>query len=462
MPEISIRLFSQHLMQGVWCTILTLLFLYTYNVYRKHYLKLWSLSWLAFAAYLLIAAAILQVMWIYSFQHPIRIILAILSISSAYIQALLVVGGSWELLKERKCSRKWLLLAMGIFCLLALISTLPYASGTAVQDQRFFMRVSIKGLITGAAFLWAGVWIVTTPSDTRGLGKKLLSVAFIIFGLEQVNYFLIGLLPLVGITYEFTYTSYLGLLDLFLQSLMAMGMVIGLLENERRDLQKANADLDSFFYSTSHDLRSPIASILGLTYLAKYQVKDPEAVEIFEKIEGRIQKLDEVINDILNYSKNSKRTLNVTPLNFNELLDEVIGTVRFAKGAAAIHLDYVPSEKNVFNGDKDRLMTILNNLIANAVKYHDLTKPHPYIKVTFQKSGGRVIITVQDNGTGIDPKHHTKIFDMFYRASTSSQGSGLGLFIVKEAVKKLNGSISLESVPDEGSTFRVDIPEPPL
>lgn len=462
MPEISIRLFSQHLMQGVWCIILALLFLYTFNVYRKHYLKIWSLSWWAFALYLLTAAAILQVMWIYPVNHPVWVSLTVLSISAAYIQTVLLFTGTWELINEKKFQKSKLLLILAVAVVLASVSSLLFLGDTTASDERFFVRVSLRAIITGIGFLVTGIWIIITTAKFSGLGKKLLTVAFIVFGLEQVNYFVVGLLPLLGIEYKFPYVAYLGLLDLFLQALIGMGMVIWLLENERRDLKKANAELDSFFYSTSHDLRSPIASILGLTYLAKHQSKDQETLEIFERIEGRVQKLDEVINDILNYSKNSKRTLDVTKLDFNVLLDDVIGAIKFVKGASSIRLDYEPNEKNILNGDKDRLVTILNNLISNSVKYHDLTKPDPFIKISFHKSGHMITIIVQDNGSGIDPKDHLKVFDMFYRASTDSQGSGLGLFIVKEAVKKLNGTISLESFPGVGSTFKVEIPEPEL
>ncbi|UII34151.1 HAMP domain-containing histidine kinase [Fulvivirga ulvae] len=449
-------------MQGVWCIILAFLFLYTFNVYRKHYLKIWSLSWCAFALYLLTAASILQIMWIYPVDHPVWVSLTIVSISASYIQTVLLFIGTWELINERKFQKSRLFMILLLAIALATVSGILFLNDTSASDERFFVRVSVRALITGAGFLATGIWIIITTSTFKGLGKKLLTVAFIVFGLEQINYFIVGLLPLIGIEYKFPYVAHLGLLDFFLQALIGMGMVIWLLENERRDLKKANAELDSFFYSTSHDLRSPIASILGLTYLAKHQSKDQETLEIFERIEGRIQKLDEVINDILNYSKNSKRILSVTKLDFNVLLDDVIGAVKFAKGASAIRLDYEPNEKNLLNGDKDRLVTILNNLISNSVKYHDLSKADPYIKVGFHKSGGVVTITISDNGNGIDPKHHSKIFDMFYRASTDSQGSGLGLFIVKEAVKKLNGTISLESSPGVGSTFKIVIPEPEL
>ncbi|WP_051052775.1 sensor histidine kinase [Fulvivirga imtechensis] len=395
-------------------------------------------------------------------SHPLRATLSVLSICFAYLQTVLLTIGTWELIKERKFDRTKLWSLIGVALTLATITALLYANDVEADTERHFVRVSIRAAVTGIGFMIVGIWLLIVPSEVKSLGRKLLSVAFIIYGLQQMHYFVTGLLPLLDISYQIPYRSHLALIDFFLLALMGVGMLFWLLENERRDLEKANADLDSFFYSTSHDLRSPIASILGLTYLAKMESKDAETIELFEKIEGRVKKLDEVINDILNYSKNTKRSLSHKTLDFTALLDEVIEGVEFAKGASQIRLIYDRDKDTSFIGDKDRLTAILNNLISNAVRYHDLSKSDPYIKVDFEKTGSRIIITVEDNGVGIEEKDHEKIFEMFYRASNDSQGSGLGLFIVRETVKKLKGSILLQSKKGEGSVFQLNLPNPEL
>jgi signal transduction histidine kinase len=103
---------------------------------------------------------------------------------------------------------------------------------------------------------------------------------------------------------------------------------------------------------------------------------------------------------------------------------------------------------------------VLGNLLSNAVKYHAPNKPDPYIQVDFEKTMGKVSFVVADNGEGIDKEHHDKIFDMFYRASENSQGTGLGLYIVKETLARIGGSVELDSKKGRGTTFKIILEQP--
>jgi signal transduction histidine kinase len=111
-----------------------------------------------------------------------------------------------------------------------------------------------------------------------------------------------------------------------------------------------------------------------------------------------------------------------------------------------------------FTNDNARLRVILSNLIANAIRYHDQRKEFRFIRVSVEQSLNTLSIKVQDNGQGISSEYQTKIFDMFFRGNESSQGSGLGLYIVKETLAKLSASIVLSSEPKEGSTFSINLP----
>jgi signal transduction histidine kinase len=102
---------------------------------------------------------------------------------------------------------------------------------------------------------------------------------------------------------------------------------------------------------------------------------------------------------------------------------------------------------------------VLTNLISNAIRYHDRRKDYQYIRLYYQITGESFSIHVEDNGLGVDPALHEKIFDMFFRGSDKSQGSGLGLYIVKETLAKLSGEVILQSVPQEGSTFSITLPK---
>ena len=239
---------------------------------------------------------------------------------------------------------------------------------------------------------------------------------------------------------------------------------IGLIEKERAvtekniQLTKLNQELDGFVYSVSHDLRSPLSSILGLTNLARFSNSKEELVEYMSMIQDRIKVQDAFIKDIIEYSRNIRTEPLAEPLNLFQLTRDIIESLKFNVGAATIRFDVELSPDFIVLTDKHRWKTMLSNLIANAVKYHDGSKAERYIKLSARQHQDRLIYIVADNGLGIAPQHLDKIFDMFYRASDASSGSGLGLFITREAVHKLNGTITVSSQPLQGSVFEIVIP----
>lgn len=166
-----------------------------------------------------------------------------------------------------------------------------------------------------------------------------------------------------------------------------------------------------------------------------------------------------VISDILQLARSTKAELRLEQIDFNKLLQDVIADVKFNKGAKEIRLEYTPSPSHQFVSDYNQAKIILGNLIGNAVKYHQHEQADPFIAVRFNTTSSEIVIEVEDNGSGIAKQHQEKIFNMFYRASTQSDGTGLGLYIVKEAINKLRGSIVLTSEKDKGSTFKVRLPK---
>lgn len=117
----------------------------------------------------------------------------------------------------------------------------------------------------------------------------------------------------------------------------------------------------------------------------------------------------------------------------------------------------IAEELTVMN-DGTRLRVVMSNLVANAIRYHDTRKEKRYIRVHHHLTAASFSVHVEDNGQGIAPEYQTKIFEMFFRGNESSQGSGLGLYIVKETLAKLSATIALTSAPKQGSTFSVTIP----
>ncbi len=223
-------------------------------------------------------------------------------------------------------------------------------------------------------------------------------------------------------------------------------------------LMKANNELDRFVYSTSHDLRAPLTSLLGLINIAENSKDQQEAKRYMNMMRDRVASLDKFIKDITDYSRNNRLHIGKENIKLANLATEVWETLQFAPEAQNIHFDLdIPEDLEVLS-DRSRLTIILSNLISNAIRYHDKTKAERYIRLRVLTSDYGFYLKIEDNGQGISPEYHQRIFDMFYRANEKSQGSGLGLYIVKETLEKLSGSIHLESAPGIGSTFTVRLP----
>lgn len=452
--EILLRVLTNYVMQGVWSVILALILLKFYLVYREGYLKYWSLSWAAFSVYMILAAVAIMNVHLYAPNHPLRISFSVLSLIGGYLQLIWLILGTLQLLYGTSIKRKHHLLLIGLAIVIGFSTSIAYIDDPEAFSQRLFLRVGLRSLVTGIGFLCMGGLIFYKKFSTKSLGRLLLIIAFITYGIEQLQYFVTGFLTTIGQqSYFIGYGIIMGMLDFLLQTIMGIGMIVWLLEIERKKLLKTNRELDSFLYSTSHDLRAPIASLLGLSNIAKADTKDPNMHKYLKMIDNRVNKLDEVISDILNYSRVSKRELSHDFVDFNELIDQSIADVKFNEKANKIRLIYDRNNENVLYTDEGQLKIIMNNLISNAVKYHDLQKPDPWIKIDFQKNSNLFQITVEDNGCGISSENQERIFDMFYRASNTSDGSGLGLFISKEAANRLGGSLSVESMRNKGSKF---------
>lgn len=223
-------------------------------------------------------------------------------------------------------------------------------------------------------------------------------------------------------------------------------------------LEKLNQELDRFVYSVSHDLRSPLSSILGLTNLAKFENDTHELKKYMNMIQERVKAQDEFIKEIIEYSRNVRVELKSEEIPFHAFVFQHIEGLRYLEGANNINFEIDVHERLILQSDKARWKTILSNLIGNAIKYHDHRKEKRYIKINATLTGSFFTVAIEDNGSGIPEEHKDKIFDMFYRGTDASTGSGLGLYITSEAVKQLNGSIQVNSEYGKGSYFIVKVP----
>ncbi len=226
-------------------------------------------------------------------------------------------------------------------------------------------------------------------------------------------------------------------------------------DTEVRLEKKRGAELEKFVYSTSHDLRAPLRSILGLIYIMQ-QETNPEVIKTYlDMIRSSVNRMDNFIKEMVDLSRNTRQPINKEEINLHEIVTQIFDMLRYIPGAEKIQFDTDIKQDKPFVSDESRIKIILNNLISNAIAYHRLNQQNPFIKVQVTSKGKYCHIEVIDNGRGIQKEHQAKIFDMFYRASDDSKGSGLGLYIVKEAVQKLNGEIRIQSKWGEGTTFSI-------
>jgi signal transduction histidine kinase len=220
-------------------------------------------------------------------------------------------------------------------------------------------------------------------------------------------------------------------------------------------IEEKNAELDAFFYRISHDLKGPVSSLMGLFNIAKMDVSDKTALDYFDKQSKQVERLDNVINGLINLTKLNADDIHKVPIDFNKLVDECIAS--FQSHANFENIVFKKDIQRVqFNSEWSLINAILQNLIENGIKYAGRNKP--YVKIEIKHVGYHIVIQVSDNGQGISPEHHARIFDMFYRATEHATGSGLGLYILKRSVDKLGGAIDVISEPGNGSTFKVTLP----
>lgn len=229
-----------------------------------------------------------------------------------------------------------------------------------------------------------------------------------------------------------------------------------LLMQKNKELKKINAQMDRFMYSAYHDVRAPIASVLGLTNILRMELAEEKYDAYFDKIEESLNKLDYFVNDVKNFSQNARQRIESKRIDFNAL---IVSTWRKFKHAhETIDLSVAVEDGIIFYSDQARLGLILENILKNCIQFIDVNKLENYIKINVKMAYDKAVIEIVDNGIGIGKTHLEKIFNMFYRATESSKGAGLGLYITKETVLKLKGNINVESELGLGTIVNIEIP----
>ena len=248
----------------------------------------------------------------------------------------------------------------------------------------------------------------------------------------------------------------------------SMGFHLDITEQKKRTqelysanetLQKTNKELDTFVYRVSHDLRSPLLAVIGLTQIAKGNLEkstDKTVLGLINMIGDKVRHLDEIIVSILHYSRNSRLAPSPSRWSIKELLKTILDNTQQAE--KEIDMIFNVNGIDEVYSDKMRWELIINNLINNAVKYSDPSKENSWVSFELTQNGSQYRMVIEDNGVGIPKKAQQRVFEMFYRNSSIADGSGLGLYIVDDAVKKLGGKITLTSEEHVGTRVTISLP----
>jgi signal transduction histidine kinase len=228
------------------------------------------------------------------------------------------------------------------------------------------------------------------------------------------------------------------------------------IEERTSELKQAFKELDTFFYRSSHDFRRPLTTFMGLAEVARVLVKDPNALELFEKVNENALTLDKMLRKLQSVSDVDTQSLIYKEVSVREILEIELANIKPELDKKQIRTTLFVNLTHPFYSYGALVRIIIQNLLENSIAFCNDHSPAIHLKV-FEKNN-EVIFEIQDNGSGIEPEYVDRVFEMYFRANEHSKGNGLGLYIVKKTVQKLNGRVELESVLNQGTTVRVFLP----
>jgi PAS domain S-box-containing protein len=236
------------------------------------------------------------------------------------------------------------------------------------------------------------------------------------------------------------------------------GTVMDITEKKSRinALEKVNAELDNFLYHASHDIRAPLATILGLVNLIKTDDSLENVRGYSERIEGRVKHLDSLLRDLSGVAFNNSQPIASQNIDLVNLINEIVKSFAPEYPNAKVSLNVQPQGE--FHSDLTRVALILRNTISNAFKYNNPHGDSHKIEIEFACDNYTALIRINDNGCGIDPTYLKDIFKLFFKMDSRGTGSGLGLYVVQIMLEKLNGKIDVSSALGIGTSVTVTIP----
>ncbi|NJM94504.1 MAG: HAMP domain-containing histidine kinase [Cytophagales bacterium] len=222
--------------------------------------------------------------------------------------------------------------------------------------------------------------------------------------------------------------------------------------------QKANEELDIFLYRSSHDLKSPVTSLLGLVNVAQMSVKDTLSLELFGQVDTTAKRMQRLISKLVRIHDINEAYPDYALINLRTLVDKLRAPHEKVITEQQIDFRARYNDLTVVNGNQVLLSIILEAIVDNALIFRKSHGVVPFVELEFKQEGEYLMIQCVDNGMGMEPEVRDRAFDMFYMGSELSKGNGLGLYLVRKAVEKLEGRIVLKSEAQKFTHLEIHVP----
>ncbi|MDX1628943.1 MAG: HAMP domain-containing sensor histidine kinase, partial [Fulvivirga sp.] len=224
-------------------------------------------------------------------------------------------------------------------------------------------------------------------------------------------------------------------------------------------LRRSNEELDNFIYKTSHDIRGPLATLMGVCNIAQIDVKDEQALDYFNKLSITANRLNEILSKLLIINQINNTAMQKEEIDFSELIHELVEEQKENFDHPEVDIDIDIGTDTTIKSDEQLMRVICSNLISNAIKFRDTSgRKDSFVRINLSRSNGNMVIKVVDNGLGINQSESEKIFEVFSKATDIIDSSGIGLYLVKLSVEKLKGSIQHGETETGDTLFEVKLP----
>lgn len=238
-----------------------------------------------------------------------------------------------------------------------------------------------------------------------------------------------------------------------------VGDGLGATASNITELKNTIEALELFSYRLSHDVNGPLANILALSNIALASEEDPEQLKLyFELVKQSVTNLNTILTQVNQTLRIQKGVEHAEEINFTAIISDVRQSLAYTEGYKSVNFIETIESPIGFYFDKPTIVSLFQNLIDNAIKYRNKNCDNAYVHIAVENLDEKVKITISDNGIGIPKARQSKIFTLFYRATESGIGNGIGLYSLRFSVMKLGGHVAFESTEGEGTKFIIYIP----